>query len=545
MPRISDSNTNTSMPSALGVEQPKAQPAPTSTAPQTPPQAEPQQPFAQDSFALYSSPYPGQLLMAPPPKPEPQAPVKAVSVRELAAQEKTPNLTTRLNDTLSQKLSDPKLFDASTFDSSRALGMQLNTSVFDKLHATGDPKQLATGLRDLLNDRAGLEATLNRSLSHLPAQDRADAVQAVITKMEDKLCGLLQEGMGKVVHAQLEVAQAQVAPFCGDESMPRLKLADGLLNATPALTEPQLCARLERVGIPSSEAASIADYLVEVRADPSAREQLTAALRGDKSGSEWESGLIKDGVLRNLDEAMQAGFDEMRSGLDKISDQLSSDHVNNDALFNSPLFAQAKDYVFDQYGMTTSKGATPVEQLLTTRTEDEALKATVESYGSGLVLTLASLAAPGMGTIAAMALAGASAMPSVMIAQNHLDAAESGKFAGTNDAKTASDARTKRNIEVGAAIFSVAFAGLSGTAAGRLKEAKHGIDKLDDLSKAAASDRLGLQHHLVTDAPIALTGFAATEDAKLIGGNYATASEEPAPKDKSVAALQMERRFRP
>lgn len=322
----------------------------------------------------------------------------------------------KLEDKLISKLSDPKLFDAGTCESSGALGIALSNHVFKGLTDGGEPNPMIQGCKELLADRKQLKSDLNSALSHLPASERADAVDAVIKKLENRLCDSIQNDTAKIVKAQVAIAQDKVAPFCTNESPERLQLATGLISAQPPLSEDAICKRLEAVGIPPSEAADLAEQLADVRKDPELVAQLNAGLKGDKSGEAWDKGVVYDGALKNLDESIQDAFKEMKHGLNRVATQVGNDQVRGDAMFTSPLAAQALGAVLKANDINPSKQATSgADQLIHQRTKSRQDRERYEGWACTAVVTLAGLAAPGMGLIAGMALSGMSATPGVMI----------------------------------------------------------------------------------------------------------------------------------
>lgn len=516
-------------------------------------------PYGQDVFE-YASPH--EKALAKAQDPWHQAPADtykepALSPRELMAQRATPAVTQqrhdeptqKLQDQLLKKITDPAIFTAETFQSTRALGAQLNVSVFDKLGSSADPKTGANpmilGCKGLLEDKAALRDKLESSLTHLPAADRGPAADAIIQKLEDKLCGVIQSDTAKIVTAQVEVAKGKISPFCAKDSPERVQLAAGLVNAQPPLSETAISKRLEKVGIPPSEASDIAAQLVNVRQDPALVAQLNAGLKGDKSGEGWHKGVVYDGALKNLDEALQDGFKENMRGLNRVATQVGNDNARGDAMFTSPLAEQALKHVLNANGINPSEKATSgADQLIHERTQSRSNREFAEGLACSTILMLASLTAPGMGTLAGMALSGMSAAPGIMISQDRYDAAEAGQFAGTNSAETAADARSKRNLEVGMGVLGIALAGVGGQVAGKFKDARL-LNDVDDAVKALHSDKIALHTHALIDGVPATLGLVTVEGLKYKGNQDIDETTQTQPEDVTVAGLQGERRIMP
>lgn len=91
--------------------------------------------------------------------------------------------------------------------------------------------------------------------------------------------------------------------------------------------------------------------------------------------------------------------------------------------------------------------------------------------------------------------------------------------------------RSKRNLEVGAAVLGIALAGLGGHVGGKIKDAKL-FDGVDDGLKALQSDKTSLLTHAATDGKIAGLTAGVIEGSKddanrVIDKTSSTPQEQP------------------
>lgn len=370
-----------------------------------------------------------------------------VSVRDLQSQRSAPGQAS-LRD-LAGALSKPDVFDESTCEDSKGLGTQLNVSFFDRgAQKTGFYKDLA----GMLDDPAKTRATLSKSLAHLPPDVRGEAVDAIMDKVTNKLCGKIQDIMKRDVNAAAATAKATLEPYCGDDPSARAKLMHNIIETTPALSRAQISRELQGAGLSSDDAKSLASGLIKAKADPAQRAAIGEAARGgDLSSEQWSKGYVTDGAVRNLSEDLQAAFEDTSEHIDLVVTQMSSDASRGDATFTNPLFERAKHDACAQLGISLKDGSGSA-RAIHGKIDDQKFVDTRDAVVSTLIMGAASMAVPA-GLVAGLVTGAIASAPGVMVAQDNLDASRGGVVTGTNDEALVSAQKKNRNDAIDGAVL--------------------------------------------------------------------------------------------
>ena len=463
-PSMSQAATSTSPPTSTAAATPpaRAASAPLSDAPLASPLAKGHDPFAQDELIQRYRP-PGADLMTPlgrapsqdaakgPAQAKAQTSAPAVSAGELARQSDASRASdphALQHKRLHEALATPARFGPGLFKDTNAVGLELK-SVMDR--CGGDR---GAWLRDMLNSPGQTRQALRQALDHLPPKEREAAVETLMGKLGEQLSGVVQQEMVRQVRGQITHAQDAIEPFCRERSPQRLQLMHGMVSSQPPLSGSEIKSRLQAVGLSASDAKDISQEVLKVRRDPELVAQLRAGASGDMSGEAWDKGLLRDGALRNLDEAIHDAFKATRSNLGTLEAKLGHDQVRGDALFTNALFTQAKQSACAKLGIKEGSGAAKV---IEDHTQARASRDQRDAILCAVVMTLGGLAAPGVAGAVAAAAVGSS--PNVLVAQSELEASRAGSFAGSSDASLERANERKRNLEVGMAVLNLVVTG--------------------------------------------------------------------------------------
>lgn len=357
-------------------------------------------------------------------------------------------------DELAARLGNAEVFDLATCRPGGQIGTQLNASFFD-----GRSGDVYAAVRDMLEHPGETRTALHAALAHIPASERGQAVDTIMDKLANKLCERIQQDMSKQVNFAINVAQAEIAPFCQKDPGARHALMSALLHSDASKSEVR--ASLESVGIDPSDSEDIAERILDVRAN---KEQMAAfddAIKHGDFGSEhWDSGTIYDGDLLNLEQAIHDAFDTMHDNMESVREQLSNDRPRGDASFVNPLFEKAFLNACANEGIDLKHSK--VGKMLEERIETRKARDTAEAHVSNGILIITSAVAPGSGVITGALTGGLSTSNQ----QQALRAARGGARLGLVEQSYVDGQKSKRNYEAGSAIFGI----IAGKATGKMFE---------------------------------------------------------------------------
>lgn len=376
---------------------------------------------------------------------------QSTAIRDLQAMSVTPKSSMSADgkkqlEALTEKLGNANVFDAETFRAHGQLGTQLNASFFD---ARSTDKSFYKGLRDMLDNPKETRVALSKALAHLKPSEQKKAVNAIMEKLADKFCERIQQNMSKQVNEALDLSQESIKPFIGADSTARHTLMSMLLHSD--MSPREIRTSLEDAGIDPSDSEDIAERIVDIRGN---KEQMAAfdkaMITGEMDGTHWESSLFKDGDLRNLEEALQDGFQTMSENLEHVREQLSNDRPRGDAPFVNPLFQSAYISACLDEGIKLDDKS-DIAKLLNTRVDNRKTHDENEALLCNTVLLITSSVVPGSGIITG-ALTGGLAVSNK---QMQVRAARGANRAGMVDQSYVDSQVRARNIEAGSAIIGI------------------------------------------------------------------------------------------